>query len=1034
MRLRVTGLFLVVLLLSGLCLAQTETAAISGRITDQTGAVMQGVDITVINLDTNVTRRTVTNDEGIYAVSGLRPGRYKVIVHREGFTQMVKTELVLHVQDEAAENFKLTVGSTAQSFTVLAEAARVDITSAAVSTVVNRQLVENLPLNGRSFHALLELTPGVVLAKTSGNSQGQFAVNGQRTNSNYFLVDGVSGNAGMTAVSLPGQQLGGSLPALTAFGGTNNLVSVDAVEEFRVQTSTYSPEFGRSPGAQVSIVTRSGTNRLHGTLFNYFRNDKLDANDWFANRSRLPKPTLRQNDFGGVVGGPLLKDRTFFFFSYEGLRLRQPRSGLVAVPASDARQAAPSQIQPLLKMFPIPNGAPMGGQLSQFAATYSDPSSLDAGSLRIDHTLRRNLILFARYNRAPSAIDQRVGVLSQIGKVRSSTESLTGGATWALHPRMTNDLRANWTRVRNGMRYYIDNFGGAVSPPDSALFPSFATREDSLFQTQVAGSPTVALGRFTDNYQRQINVLDTLSAVTGVHQLKFGADVRRLTPIFQLPVYVIGPVFAGVAGALTGKTQVTVIQALTTPTYPLFLNLSLFAQDSWRVTPRVTITYGSRWEYNPSPTEARDHLPFALTGVEKPATIAVARLGTPLWANTHRNFAPRAGVAWQLSERLGTLLRGGFGLFYDLGTGQAANGMTNGQPYQRVSVLPGVPFPPDPSVAAPPPVRFDPPYTLGVYGFDPHLKLPYTAQWSIGIEQALGAKQTFSASYIGSVGRRLLRNEQLRNPNSNFALLVLTRNNGMSDYQGLQLQFHRRLSRGFQLLASHTWGHSIDDASSDAIVLAPVETVSTVRERASSDFDIRHSFAAAVTYNIPTPGSAGFWRAVAGNWGLDTIFRARSAGVINVITGGDALGTGLSGGAGVARPDLVAGAPVWIDDSAVGGGRRLNRAAFVVPTGRQGTLGRNVFRGFSVSQVDLSLRRQFRLKEGLNLQFRADLFNLLNHPNFGDPINVLTSGLFGQSTQMLAQNLGSGGAGGGFSPLYQIGGSRSIQLAVKLVF
>src|SRR2546425_1400684 len=282
-------------------LAQTETATISGTITDQSGAFVAGADVMVTNEDTNIVAHTRTNGAGVYNVPGLKPGRYKVAVEKEGFKQVVVRELTLNVQDVLNRNFSLQVGGTSETIQVEGNAANVNTIDATVSTVVDRHFAENLPMNGRSFQTLIELTPGVVLTASTPGSEGQFSVNGQRASANYWTVDGVSANIGVSSINgLLGNGAGGALPGFSAQGGTNSLVSVDAMQEFRIQTSTYAPEFGRVPGGQISIVTRSGTNQFHGTAFDFLRNDLFDANDWFADFNKLPKPRERQNDFGGT--------------------------------------------------------------------------------------------------------------------------------------------------------------------------------------------------------------------------------------------------------------------------------------------------------------------------------------------------------------------------------------------------------------------------------------------------------------------------------------------------------------------------------------------------------------------------------------------------------------------------------------------------------------------------------------------------------------------------------------------------------------
>src|SRR5262249_11292515 len=286
----------------------------------------------------------------------------------------------------------------------------------------------------------------VVVTATSGVDQGQFSVNGQHADANYFTVDGVSANFGVTGFIALAQTAGGALPALSASGGTNSLVSVDAMQEFRVQTSSFAPEFGRTPGGQISIVTRAGTNAFHGTLFEYFRNDKLDAKDWFVNFNGLPKPAERQNDFGGVLGGPVVKNKTFFFFSYEGLRLRQPSTQQSAVPDAASRQLAPAAMRPYLNVYPVPNGGPLGAGLAQFNASFSNASALDAYSIRLDHTLSSRLNLFARYHRAPSDLRQRAPstgtspVLSLTQSLSFPVQTGTIGLTQLITPAISNEV------------------------------------------------------------------------------------------------------------------------------------------------------------------------------------------------------------------------------------------------------------------------------------------------------------------------------------------------------------------------------------------------------------------------------------------------------------------------------------------------------------------------------------------------------------------------------------------------------------------
>jgi len=461
--------FLVCLALSTFSLfAQSPNGNINGLVSDPSSAAVVGAEVVAANDVTGVQYTTKSNSEGIYVLPNLPPGPYRVQVSKIGFKTLIKPDIVLNVQDSLSINFTLLVGAFHEIVTVEGGAPLVNTENGTVSTVVDRQFAENLPMNGRSFQTLIELTPGVVTVPSNGSDPGQFSVNGQRGSANYWMVDGVSANIGVPAVFTQGNGISGAAAAFSVQGGTNSLVSVDALQEFRIQTSTYAPEFGRTPGAQVSIVTRSGTNRFHGTVFDYLRNDVFDANDWFADRSGLPKPEERQNDFGGTLAGPILKDRTFFFFSYEGLRLRLPQVVESNVPDLLARQNALPSVQAFLNAFPLPSpGAPddVANGIAAFNASFSNSSSLDAYSIRIDHMLNRQRAVFGRYDYSPSTLNQRgsVGSLSQVAPARITTQTATIGVSWLISPTFANEARFNYSRVNANSRGESDNFASGSS-------------------------------------------------------------------------------------------------------------------------------------------------------------------------------------------------------------------------------------------------------------------------------------------------------------------------------------------------------------------------------------------------------------------------------------------------------------------------------------------------------------------------------------------------------------------------------------------
>ena len=382
-----------------------------------------------------------------------------------------------------------------------------------------------MPLNGRSFQSLIELTAGIsYTSTTSGSVSGQFAVNGQRQDGNTFMVDGASANSGVANTFGIGSSGTGNGPAVGANGGFNTLVSVENLQEFKIQTSGFAPEYGRSPGGQISIVTRSGSNRFTGSVFEYFRNTVIDATNWFNNANGLAKSPEQQNDFGGVLGGPIVKNKLFFFYSYEGLRLLQPATASFYVPSVAAR-SIPSSMQALLQAYVLPNGPanPTDKNLALFNGSFSNPTSLDNNSVRFDYIPFGKMTVFGRFNIAPSQVDARGGANS--GSVVTSTasqiKSLTIGDTYLASPSLTNDFRVNTTWSDGSQISHMDNYGGAIAPPDSYIFPAGYNSSNSLFSAALVNASTLRTGKNVDNPTQQINFVDGFSWVKGGHQFKF---------------------------------------------------------------------------------------------------------------------------------------------------------------------------------------------------------------------------------------------------------------------------------------------------------------------------------------------------------------------------------------------------------------------------------------------------------------------------------------------------------------------------------
>jgi hypothetical protein len=1041
----------VILLLTSLdAFAQTESARISGRVTDPTDAVIVGAECKMTNIETNVPTTSTTNEDGIYVIPDLRPATYRLTIQKVGFRTVVQPNLQLYVQDAVNENFKLAMGPVSETSTVIGAEPILQTVSAAVSTVVDNQFVQNMPLNGRSFQSLIALTPGVVFI-SSDIGEGQFSVNGQRSNTNYFMVDGVSANFGVH----PGlsQDMSGSTPALTSGGGTNALVSVDAMQEFRIQTSSYAAEFGRTPGAQISIVTKSGTNQFHGTAYDYLRNDLFDARNWF-NRPPTPKAPLRQNDFGGTLGGPIIKNKTFFFFSFEGLRLLVPQTATDLFYTASARAAAAPAYQPYMKALPLPTAAPTEPTcdnitnpcVAPLTVSYSDPSVLNATSIRVDHNLAEKITLFARYNHAPSHDATRRWEELVYGNV--NTDTFTAGATILVTPAGVNDFRANWSRSTSGIINTLTNFHGAVVPSNSVLFPSstpfrFGTSQALVLFPDGNGDMEVRAGMEAADVEKQLNFVDTFTIALGVHLFKVGVDYRRINTTeeasngwFALPFAYTTIVQGNVDLSFPSATDAFSVS---------MNNYSLFGQDTWRATKRLTLTYGLRWEINTPPAPATSSKPIYTTqGIFDSNPVAV--VPGVLWHTKFANFAPRLGAAYQVTQR--TVVRGGFGLFYDLGYGNVGSA-AGSFPYYRTSAFSGpIPFDPTNSAFQPPPfsTKIDA-NTLGLHAVDPNLHLPFTMQWNAAIEREIGARQTLTATYVGSDGRRLLRQDRISPQllvDLGIGFVQATRNAGYSHYNALQVQFQRRMSRGLQALVSYNFAKSSDLGSDDTSGFSAASVSQVVLPPLTpSGFDIRHSIAGAVSYEIPAPAWGRVANAIVKGWAVDGLVRVSSAWPINVTIGEFSPVFGPYS----TQPDIVTGQPYWLAAPTQPGGKVLNPAAFTHPAaGQTGDFPRNGLRSaFSIDQTDLALRRRFNLTERVKLDIRAEYFNVFNHPMFGapgsmwDPFTFWGNGrtpspFFGTISGGTTNYALGNGSSGGQSAQYALGGPRSGQFTLKVTF
>jgi Ca-activated chloride channel family protein len=916
--------------------------------------------------------------------------------------------------------------------------------SSDVSVNVTSRSLQDLPLNGRNLQSLCLITPGTVAPAPGdpiSNVRLDVSVNGQRPASNQIIVDGASGNFGIApGGQRPGASASGNAAALTATGATSPLVPLSATQEVEIRTYSNLAEYGRNTGGVISVVTKSGTNKFHGSSFYFFGNQRFDANDWFANSRGLQRPRHGSNEFGGTLGGPIKRDQMFFFASYEGLRLQQPVTSISDVPSLAARLSAPLNTQPLLNLYPLPNRPERTDGFAEFASSFANRGRHDAESVRIDYAATRRLMLSGYYDFADSSANERGAggfSLNTLNRIFNRSQALTGTASYAMSPRVLVTIKANYSQFTSRSSYRLDDFGGAVLPAESLFSQSSLSSLGASFSADLNGRNTILMsGADVASKQRQLNVLSSVNFVAGTHSYKVGADYRRMFPIIGLRQREQSTLFDGVLQTLTGSAARVSLFARRQPQRPVFDNFSAYAQDEWRVTPNLTLTYGLRWELNPAPGAADGNNALAVNDVNDPSRLSLAP-GARLWATTYGNFAPRVGVAYQTSNGK-LVIRGGFGVLYDTANAAAGDAFAESYPFLNGTSVLNAPF--SFSVASLPSGA-----TISVpfYAFDPRLKAPYSLQWNASVQREIGSNQFVSAAYLGAADRRLLLTSTVLNPTANLSFVRLTNNGAKSDYHSLQLQFNRRFSRRLGAIISYTWAKSLDNSSEDSAARALFRSGDSQIERGPSDFDIRHTLAGFLSYDLPDPFASGFKKALFHNWSVDSVFNVRSTSPVNVV-----YGIPTSFGFIYLRPDAIGGVPLYLNDQTVAGGRRINPSAFVVPSDfRQGTLGRNALRGFPLTQFNLALRRQFKFSEDVKLIIGIQVTNVFNNPNFAAPRgNDASLGTrfdaanpfhanptFGQSLTNAAG--GSwGSAGSSFGSSYYPGGSRSLQLSAKLIF
>ncbi|MDQ3802934.1 MAG: carboxypeptidase regulatory-like domain-containing protein [Acidobacteriota bacterium] len=1026
--------------------AQTHRASVRGTVYDPNEAVVPGATVTLRNSETGETRAVTSGGEGEYVVSSLPPGVYHMVVESGGF-EAYRLRIEVLVNQEQRVDVALAISTELDMVEVDAtREASLKRDSASLGAVIENRQIEGLPLDGRNFYELNLLVPGSVppAPGSAGSVRGDFAfsVNGQREDSNNFLLDGVYNVD----------------PKLNTFAVRP---PVDAIREFETATSTYDAAFGRNVGAQVNVVTKSGTNDFRGSLYEFHRNARLDARNFFAPADE-PKPKYIRNQFGGSLGGPVVKRRTFFFFDYEGTRSREGVTRVTNVPTAAERAGDFSQSLLGVPRNPLTGRPFEGGRIPEFfihpvgraiAALYpqpnravpfanfvSSPTQVDDNDhfdVRLDHSLSRNSTLVFRYSFGdrrffePFAGPTFAAVPGFGNDVPRRSQNAMLGETHVFSPALVNEARFAFSRVASAVLQ--ENRGAslnrAVGLPD--LSPN--ARDAGLSFITVTGfSP---LGDEFNNPQSSatntFQVLDTATYARGRHLVKFGADLRaaqqngfrdvqsrgflQFSP-FAFTGNALADLLLGLP-TVTGGARVDNAQHLRAESYHFFVN------DGFRVSPRLTLTAGLRYEYNSPAVDAFDR-----ANLYDPPTRSLVRVGTggvPRggYEADKNNFAPRVGLAWTLDDRGETVLRAGYGVYYDTSPLAPGEALYFNRPFFDFNFffpLQGLPL----TLSDPFPAAF--PFALpdSAQAVQRDLRTPYTQHWNLNAQRELGRRGVLEVAYVGAKGTKLLAARDLNQPQPSvlppgvpfvprpvpqFDEINTIESRASSVYHALQARFQQRLSRGLAALASYTWSKSLDDASnffpSAGDPNYPQNSYDLRAERARSNFDVRQRFTLSYSYDLPFGRGRALF--ADGGWLTSLLSGWQTFGIVTLQTGRpftvallrefDNSGTGLSalGFGANDRPNVVG------DPNA--GPRTpeqwFNVAAFALPApGTFGNAGRNIVEGPGYENFNASLVKNARFGERYDLQLRAEFFNLFNHPNFNLPDNFFGSPSFGRVT------------------------------------
>jgi Carboxypeptidase regulatory-like domain/TonB dependent receptor-like, beta-barrel len=980
-----------------------STATLEGRVVDPPGAVVAGALVTVHHQETGLERVAETDGEGNYQVAALPVGIYRVKIQASGFQTQIVENLIVEVGRSVVQDFQLQVGDILQEVIVNSTGNLVERASVSVGHVIDKQMVQEVPLNGRYFLDIGLLVPGSVTPPQGAFSAspmrglGSLAINtgGNREETVNYMINGITLN-NLTFSSISFQP------------------SISTVQEFKVDNSTFSAEYGQSSGAIVNIATRSGGNEFHGELFEFFRNDALDARNFFEHTSSNPAP-FKRNQFGGNLGGPIIKKKTFFFGSYEGLRQRQGLD-VNSLVLSDAQRASTTDavIAKLIELIPRANFADQSGT-PRFLGSASAPVDINQWTLDISHSLSEKDQLHGYYaiqqgeTREPTRSGNTIPGFGYVAPL--VRQIFTLNETHTFGPAVVNDARFGFnrwaTRTTPSAQLNPADFGihNGISQPIG--LPQISIAGGSLNFGGPAINPS---GRSDTTFV----AADTLTWLTGRHSLKLGGEYRQFlnnnfrqgTGSLNFPT--VAAFLAGTANSFSvtlGSQSSSIAQGA----------LGFFVQDNYKVRPNLTLELGLRYEWNITPSERYDRFI-----VFDPQSASLLRVGTDIneiYHQNNKNFQPRLGFAWDPFRDGKTVVRGAYAILVD-------------QPMTSV-VMPTSANPP---LAIPltftGTIRLDNAINLASASglapqtVDQDFDNAYMQSWNLNVQRELTPDLAVMIGYFGSKGTHLIIRRNVNQPvngvrpfptlsesspilpGTPLGNITQAESTGNSYYNAAWLTAHQRVRSGLQFNASYTWSKSLDYNSFSSGGIVGQNSYDLRGDRGLSDFDARHRFVLSAIYELPFRGNQ-----LVEGWQFAAIVQVQSGNPVNIVTSNSTVNSV----ANTLRPDLTG--PIEI----IGEVERWFDTSVFSPVARFGSLGRNVVIGPGFNNTDFSVIKDTELGERLRAQFRAELFDVFNHANFGRPGNVVGTPAFGRITSTRF-------------PTGESGSSRQVQLALKLIF